>query len=73
MKFYRVNQHSVEMNSEGFDWFLSLRDAKQCKREYDSPEYEDECEATIEVVNIPCNQEGILWALNRYANHPDNG
>mgnify|MGYP003139316697 CR=1 FL=1 len=78
MKFYRVEKNSWEHNNEGYEWFLSAREAKKCKREFDEPPdpvypNSPECEATIEVVNIQCNKEGVLWALNNYASYPNNG
>jgi len=78
MKFYRVDLRNSEDNHCGCDWFTSRKEAERCKREWEARvdgtyDSENKHWAEIESANIPRNQEGVLWALNRYASAPSNG
>ena len=78
MKFYRVDTRSAEMNSEGFDWFTSRKEAERCKREWEARAEgiygsENKHWATVEVVTVQPNKKGILLVLNRWASDQSNG
>ena len=87
MKFYRVTKESSFKRSAGYEWFTSLRESQKCKREWEAlstPEtyyedsdlretYEDKHSATIWEFDIKASKQGILKALRRHADHPDNG
>ena len=64
MKFYRVHYYCAEENNFGFSWHTTLSEAKGYAR---GTSY-----APIEKVQITPTKKGILWALKKYAVHPDN-
>ncbi len=72
MKLYRLHLH-VEMGcSGGFEFFTSRREAERRKRELDAQNDPVDA-AEIDEIEITPTKSGILAALNRYADHPDNG
>jgi hypothetical protein len=76
MRFYRVHFESGNGECAGFSWHSSKSGALRAAREAfkdDPVAYELEGFPTIEEVQVEMCKEGVLAALNRYANHPDNG
>jgi predicted secreted protein len=76
MRLYRVHFLIDHGSSAGFSWHSSKSGALRAAREAfkdDPAEYELEGFPTIEEVQVEMCKEGVLAALNRYANHPDNG
>lgn len=70
MKFYRVHFTYEYGTSGGYTFFTSKRAAEKYRRECDVRE---ENGGEIDEINITPTRKGILDALNRYADHPDNG
>jgi len=89
MKFYRLSVSSQRDGHAGYYWFTSLKEVEKTKREYRAQEEPDqghivdgfsittscgiEYELEVETITIKPNKKDILWALNRYADHPNNG
>ena len=78
MKFYRVHLYGDTGVSFGYEWFTSRKEAEQRKRELDDERSDsdkadgmDEAEITEHLIEP--TKAGILAALNRLANHPNNG
>lgn len=75
MIFYRVHYLTEGGNSAGFSWHTSRRAAQSQANEAvenDPIEYEDS-PPSIEKIEIKNTKNGILNALNHYADHADNG
>ncbi len=72
MRFYRVHRRDNEAESVGYLYYTRRIDAEQARRSWLRTQGEY-AEAVVETVNIEPTKRGILRALKRYANHPDNG
>jgi hypothetical protein len=74
MRFYRNHYHCEGGASGGFTWFTTKAEAIRDAREHDDGEDEgDKTDPIAEPIDIAPTKAGILHALNRYADHPDNG
>lgn len=75
MKFYQLHLTHEAGTSVGFRWFTSKREAESHLANWrrNSPGDVQDQTGEITPVNIEPTRAGILKALNRYANHPDNG
>jgi len=78
MTFYRVDYRSENILSLGFSFHTSRVKAAQAltkrvrlTRDYDARVSKEE--STTQPVTITPTKAGIVEALNRLANHPDNG
>jgi hypothetical protein len=74
MRFYRVAFGNEEGNSGGYAWFTTIAEARRFARGKE-PDDATSCviDPTPEPVDIEPTKRGILDALNRYADHPNNG
>ena len=75
MRFYKDAYQSWEESSHGFDWFTTKADAEKAQDDWEFQDGESSIDewAIISVIDIEPNKAGILNALRRHANHPDNG
>jgi len=75
MKFYRAVFYTFKDGSAGYSWHTSRAEADKVIREYQKKytEEEDASGSKVEEINIIPTKAGILAALNRYADHADNG
>ena len=78
MKFYRVRFSCGGGNSGGFSWHTTMRKAEAAANEAvknDPEEYalKRSGRPAIDLIEIAPTKEGILKALNSFADHPDNG
>lgn len=72
MTFYRVDFESEQLGQRGFVWFTSKAKAEAAGREWVGNDKEDGS-FRIREIEIEPTKKGILDALNRYAEHPNNG
>lgn len=73
MKFYRVHLYSETEGSFGFEWYTSKRDAEGAANDF-IRRNDDQCpDPEIDEVEIKPTKKGILYALECYGTHPDNG
>ena len=74
-KFYRNHYRTEGGVSAGFQWFTSRAAAEAAAKEVYDPAVDDEGNEpeVAKVIEIEPTKRGLLWALNRYAGHPDNG
>lgn len=71
MKFYRVHLHYDAGSSAGFKFFGNKREAEKFAR--DEKKKDPDESFPVDRINVKPTKAGILAALNRYADHPDNG
>jgi len=71
MKLYRVALYCDTGVSAGYEYFGTKKDALRKVREEKDPNGMDD--AVMEEINVTPTKTGILAALNRYGDHPDNG
>jgi hypothetical protein len=71
MRFYRVHRYSSSDGSFGYEFFVSKTDAEKAAREWNADSEGDPAE--VDLIEIEPTKAGILDALNRYADHPNNG
>jgi len=69
---YRVHVYSAEMNSEGYEYFSSKKDALDYRASLVKDGY-DRDDVTIHSAPTPTTKKQIIALLRRWANHPDNG
>lgn len=72
VKFYRLSKPVDNGVSAGFAWFSNKAEAMKAKRKHDHENGPEDI-AEMSVVEIEPTKIGILRALNRYADYPDNG
>jgi hypothetical protein len=72
MKFYRVRHYVEGGSSGGFSWCTTKRDALKAAAEHHKM-CPAEQPSEIEEIDIRPTKNGLLSALNQYADHPDNG
>lgn len=67
MKVYRVHLYDGCEGSAGYKYFTSAKAAAACVREHETEDKEIRCE------QVPLTKAGVLWILNSWASHADNG
>jgi len=75
MRFYQVHMTHEAGTSVGYRWFTNRREAESHAANWrkTSPGDVIDQQAEIKPVEIEPTRTGILDALRRFANHPDNG
>jgi len=75
MKFYQLHRTCEAGTSAGYEYFTSRREAKRALAVWrrNSPGDVQDQQGDIEPIEIEPTRAGIVHALNRYANHEDNG
>lgn len=74
MKFYRLHMTYDNGSSAGYEYFTSKGAADKRKREHLSLNPgENKQSNEIDVIEVKPTKAGILDALNRFGDHPDNG
>ena len=76
MRLYRNGYKAEGGLSAGFEYFATKKEALDAARVADEDKEKDDPERTdpiAQVVEVVSNKKGILWAMNHYAGHADNG
>jgi hypothetical protein len=75
MKFYQLHRICEGGTSAGYEYFASRREAEKALNVWrkNSPGDVIDQQGDIELIDVEPTRVGILHALNRYANHADNG
>lgn len=74
MKFYQVHRTCEAGTSAGYEYHGSKREADKAANAWIRNGSEtDEHGANVTVIDVAPTRAGILAALNRYAEHADNG
>lgn len=71
--FYRLHRTYEAGTSAGYEYFWGKGTAEKAMRQWLDRDYELEHDAEIEVIEVEPTKAGIMFALNKYANHADNG
>lgn len=69
MKIYRVHISDCSAESKGFEYFRNKALATKCVNN----EKKNDNIAEIEIIDFKPTKEGILYILNVYGDHPNNG
>ena len=74
MKIYRISSvggdaSAVTGEHQGYQYVSNKRDLRKSLREATSFDHD----AEFEVINVEISKRGILEALNKYGEHPNNG
>jgi hypothetical protein len=71
MIFYRLHVHDNYDESRGYLFFTTRKEAESSHRTHKKlfPEGEQE----LDEITVTPTKAGILAALNKYADHPNNG
>lgn len=72
MRFYQVHLIAEGGESAGYQWFTRQREAQAAITHW-TKDKSVEHDADMKLVDIKPTKAGILAALNRYADHADNG
>jgi hypothetical protein len=74
MKIYQLHRTHSAGESAGYEYFASRREAEKAASDWRRSDDSLLGHAsTIEQIEVEPTRRGILRALNRYANHADNG
>lgn len=74
MTFYQLHRTHSAGESAGYEYFTSLKDAERAAAAWRrSDDSLLEHGTAIDKIEVKPTKAGILRALNRYANHCDNG
>jgi hypothetical protein len=75
VKFYKLHRTHEAGISAGLEYFTSRRAAESALSIWrrNSPGDVEDQTGEIEVIEVEPTRAGILSALNKYANHADNG
>jgi hypothetical protein len=73
MKLYRVHLWSGGDGSGGYSFHASRKDAAKAMRAWQEETGGKADFQAIQAIEVNLTKPGILYALNIFASHPDNG